>query len=81
LIGTNHAGHQWGYYHGKKMEESGDEVTDIRKDGIVMNIFRGNRRVGTDGHIHSTVAVIDSLEDDVYLTDVDFLLGALLGWR
>jgi hypothetical protein len=29
----------------------------------------------------SIVAVIDGLEDDVCLMDVDFLLGALLGWR
>jgi hypothetical protein len=29
----------------------------------------------------SIVAAIDGLEDDVCLTDVDFLLGDLLGWR
>jgi hypothetical protein len=29
----------------------------------------------------SLVAAIDGLEDDVYLMDIDFLLGALLGWR
>ena len=29
----------------------------------------------------SIVAGIDGLEDDVCLTDVDFLLGALSGWR
>jgi hypothetical protein len=29
----------------------------------------------------SIVAAIDGLEDDVCLTDVDFLLGALSGWR
>jgi hypothetical protein len=35
-------------------KRSGEEVTDIRKDGIVTNIGRGNRRVGTDEHIHSS---------------------------
>jgi hypothetical protein len=35
-------------------KRSGDEVTDIRKNGIVTNIGRGNRRVGTDGCIHSS---------------------------
>jgi hypothetical protein len=36
-------------------KRSGDEVTDIRKDGIVTNIgSRGNRRLRTDGRIHSS---------------------------
>jgi hypothetical protein len=35
-------------------KRSGDEVTDIKKDGIVTNIGRGKRRVRTDGHIQSS---------------------------
>jgi hypothetical protein len=37
-----------------RWKRSGDKVTDIRNDGIVTNSGRGNRRVGTDGHIHSS---------------------------
>jgi hypothetical protein len=58
-------------------KRSGDEVTDITKDGIVTNLARGNTQLMDV----SIVPAIDGLEEEVCVTEVDFLLGALLGWR
>jgi len=37
-----------------RWKRRGDKVTDIGKDGIVTNIDRGNRRLRTEGRIHSS---------------------------
>jgi hypothetical protein len=60
-------------------KRSGDEVTDIRKDGIVTTLVE--EREESELMNISIVAAIDGLEDDVCLMDVDFLFGTLSGWR
>jgi hypothetical protein len=59
-------------------KRSGTKSLTSGRGGIVTTIGRGKRRVRTDGHIHNNARW---LKDDVCLTKIDFLSGALSGWR